>query len=38
MVAVFLPDFGASAVAIPMALFAVAALGLWFWISRQQLG
>lgn len=34
-VAVFVPDFGASAVAIPMALLATSALALWPWIRRR---
>jgi MFS transporter, DHA1 family, multidrug resistance protein len=35
VVAALLPDFGLSAVAIPMALFAVAALVVWRWTTRQ---
>jgi len=34
-VAVLLPDWGVSAVAVPMGLFAAAALVVWRWISRQ---
>ncbi len=34
-VAVFLPNFGTSAVAIPMALLATSALALWPWIRRR---
>jgi DHA1 family bicyclomycin/chloramphenicol resistance-like MFS transporter len=35
VVAALLPDFGLSAVAIPMALFATAALVVWRWTCRQ---
>ena len=33
-VGVLLPDYGVSAVAVPMALLAVAALVVWRWVCR----